>query len=100
MDLSRGQQYLRSLMSEYRLGIKYNLDFINEWERLLDRYQYTPFDVERIRAEIRQANEDIAYFRKLLVEGGAENEQMLTESHKDSESPFDRFTGVTCTTVV
>jgi len=100
-QLSRGDQYLVLRNRELESLI---LDAVVEIEHsfyLLDRYPnaYNSLDNEMILNNIETNRRDIQYYSRLL-KGGAENEGSLTESQNDSESPTNRFTGITCTTVV
>jgi hypothetical protein len=101
-QLTRGEQFKVLRIRDYQYGVSYNLEYVKSWESLLERYQYAPLDIDRIRSVMHEAMQDVAYFKEQLRRemGGAENEEFLTESHYDSESPTDRFTGITCTTVV
>jgi len=99
-ELTRGEQYLRLLRIEYEDLIRAARFDIYYWKELLTRYQYTPIELENIQKSMQSGYRDIEYYSEKLRELGVENgDRILTESN-NSESPIDRFEGITCTTVM
>jgi hypothetical protein len=98
-DLSRGEQFLLLQQRDYEAIVKGHRDQIQYIKYMMERYPgaYGPEDVARMLTEIEVYKLDIEYYSQYIK--GAENEEPLTESHKESESPIDTFKGVTCTTV-
>lgn len=97
-ELTRGQQYLVLRDRDLEILIKGLRVQINYNYYLLEKYPeaYTPKEKEEILQDIEFFKRDIEYYSKEL-KGGAENVEFHTESN--SESPSDRFTGLSCTTV-
>lgn len=100
--MSPGTRYLNLLRIEYEDLIKAAEFDINHVVSLLSRYVYTTSEQAMYNEMILKAKGDIRFYKQKLAElGGAENgKSNPTEFHKDSESPIDKFTGVSCTTVM
>lgn len=62
----------------------------------LDRYPWTESEKVEIRKQLSSYQSDLRYYSLQLAEmGGAENEEILTES-KDSESPQQDYNKLGC----
>jgi hypothetical protein len=99
--MGKGADYLRLLRLDYERLIRDAQNDIEYANYMLSKYDYEPHQLERVNRQLNEHYKDIAFYRKKLEEtGGAENEEVLTGSTKDSESPSGKFVGITCTTVL
>lgn len=101
-ELSRGDQFLLLRNRDYEILIKVLRTEITNLNYLMKHYpeSYSSLDIKRIISEIEMMKKDIEFYSQFITDkGGAENEEFLTESRTDSESPSDQYKGPTCTTV-
>lgn len=99
--MTRGQDYLRLLRMEYEDLVKIARTQIASYRYYMEHYTLTPDDIQNYLDNIRFNEMDIKQYGEALeLLGGAENEDTLTESIKDSESPRSEFVGINCTTVL
>lgn len=99
-EMTRGEQFLHLLEIEYHDLIKFAIAQVSYIRYALETYLHTEAERDNAQWQIQEFEKDVVYYRDRLKEiGGVENEASLTESQTDSESPPDRFVGVTCTTV-
>jgi hypothetical protein len=98
--MTPGQRYLRLLRIEYAELVRIAKANVDIYEYSLEHYVNSEVDRERILKDIEDFKKDVDFYGKALTGlGGAENEEILTESKLDSESP-SKFVGITCTTVL
>lgn len=99
-SLSRGEQYLILRNRDFEILVTNARNEITYTYYLLEKYPnaYSPIDKETMLRDVEMWKKDIKHFSKYLQNGGVENDEPVTES-KDSESPPNRYTGPTCTTV-
>lgn len=98
--MTRGQEYLKLLKIEYQDLVKIAKSHIAMYEYSLEHYVFEPEEKVTVLKFIEEYKQDVKYYSESLrLLGGAENEDTILTESKNSESPRDKFVGISCTTV-